>query len=635
MLKHIAISRKIAGCFAVLLCIALGVGGFVYRNLTSTEATMERQVLHAKLQLLAGDMRFAMTRQENSLRGFMLTRDPYYSGRVLKHNDTFRGYLAEARAAAGGQKDILAKLDRLDERQAGWLEKIAKPALVLAADPAKTAEAAKLITSDEAASYLDPAEESVNGLRDGEKAEFDASTEAMDADAAHSRLALLLGFGSLVLASGALGFGLSRAIARPVVTLRDAMLKLVRGDLATDVPARERGDEIGAMAKAVETFKQTAIEQRRLEAETAASRAASEDQRSRQSAIDHAKAEDLRHFVHAVEAGFERLSAGDLTVRMDGGVAPEFEPIRQTFNQSVAALEAAITAVVGSVGTIRTGLGEINVAAGDLSQRTEQQAASLEETVAALSEVTRGINGTADVAARAEASASTAKKNAEAGGAIVGRAVEAMSKIENSSIEIGKIIGVIDEIAFQTNLLALNAGVEAARAGESGKGFAVVAQEVRALAQRSAEAAKEIKTLIGASATQVGEGVELVSATGRALDEIVGQVGHVAETIAGIAHSAREQATSLKEVATAADQMDKVTQQNAAMVEETTAAAQSLGTETAELAALTSRFRTAGSSAPSARAAPSRPRVVPQLRSTGRGGAAPKPAAAADDWEEF
>ncbi|MGC1302700.1 MAG: methyl-accepting chemotaxis protein, partial [Caulobacteraceae bacterium] len=238
---------------------------------------------------------------------------------------------------------------------------------------------------------------------------------------------------------------------------------------------------------------------------------------------------------------------------------------------------------------------------------------------------------------------SNAKSDAERSGVVVRQAVSAMSGIEQSSRQIGQIIGVIDEIAFQTNLLALNAGVEAARAGDAGRGFAVVAQEVRALAQRSAEAAKEIKGLISASAQQVASGVSLVGETGAALDRIVSQVVGISAVVVEIAASAQEQAVGLHEVNTAINQMDQVTQQNAAMVEQSTAASHSLTQETEALARLIGQFRT-GSEAPIAtraghRAAPGHTArhstSVPAMKTLGRGGAARKPAADEDGWEEF
>ncbi|MBC8130151.1 MAG: methyl-accepting chemotaxis protein, partial [Rhizobiaceae bacterium] len=257
------------------------------------------------------------------------------------------------------------------------------------------------------------------------------------------------------------------------------MERLASGDVGVPIDGTERRDEVGLMARAVQVFKDGANENRRMAAEVASSEAAKVVERDRQTAIDNSKAEDLKIFAHAVDRGLEALAEGDLTVRMTEKVAPEFELIREKFNGSIGKLEEALSAVVGSIGAIRVGLNQITVASNDLSQRTEQQAASLEETVAALSEVTRGVNETADSAGKAQGAAGTAQKNAEKGGEIVARAVEAMNHIEASSDKIGKIIGVIDEIAFQTNLLALNAGVEAARAGEAGRGFAVVAQEVR------------------------------------------------------------------------------------------------------------------------------------------------------------
>ncbi|GGD15214.1 globin-coupled sensor protein [Aureimonas glaciei] len=348
--------------------------------------------------------------------------------------------------------------------------------------------------------------------------------------------------------------------------------------------------------------------------------------------------------LRAFGEAFKQLKAGNMAWRVSSDLPGEFQAMAEDFNDAVAEMDGTLGAVVSSIHSLRTGLAEISIASNDLAQRTEQQAASLEETVAALSEVSGAVKNTADSAGRAQETAMVTQTNAQKGGEIVGRAVLAMAEIETSSDKIGKIIGVIDEIAFQTNLLALNAGVEAARAGEAGRGFAVVAQEVRGLAQRSAEAAKEIKDLISASSKQVGEGVDLVTASGKSLGEIVQKVGEMSGVVAEIARSAKEQSVSLREVSGAADQMDKVTQQNAAMVEQTTAAAQTLTTDTEALSDLIGRFQTSSGgmgAAKPARAAPrptasrAAPRPVAQMRTTGSGGAAPKAAPAASEWEEF
>ncbi len=294
--------------------------------------------------------------------------------------------------------------------------------------------------------------------------------------------------------------------------------------------------------------------------------------------------------VNAIATGLSRLAEGDLKKRIDVDFIPSLDRLRVDFNASIDALEHSMVAITGSTQTIRTGIGEISTAADDLSRRSEQQASSLEETAAALEEITVTVKKTADGANHARDVVSAAKVDADKSGAVVREATAAMSGIEKSSNQISQIIGVIDEIAFQTNLLALNAGVEAARAGDAGRGFAVVASEVRALAQRSAEAAKEIKGLISASTAE--QGVTLVTQTGAALERIVAQVVEINNIITDIAASAQQQATGLHQVNTAVNEMDKVTQQNAAMVEETTAACHSLVAETEELTQLVGRYQT-------------------------------------------
>jgi methyl-accepting chemotaxis protein len=296
--------------------------------------------------------------------------------------------------------------------------------------------------------------------------------------------------------------------------------------------------------------------------------------------------------VSALGASLSHLAEGNLESTFDVEVAPEFAKLKADFNSAVTQLKSTIALVKKGAGSIKLGTDEISQASDDLSRRTENQAASLEETAAAVKEITDTVNKTARGATHARETVSVAKADAEKSGEVVRKAIEAMNGIENSSKQISQIIGVIDEIAFQTNLLALNAGVEAARAGDAGRGFAVVASEVRALAQRSAEAAKEIKGLISASTGQVAQGVQLVGETGQALTRIVSQVGEINNIVSNIAASANEQAHGLEQVNTAVNEMDQVTQQNAAMVEQATAATQTLARQTEELAHLVSRFRT-------------------------------------------
>jgi len=308
--------------------------------------------------------------------------------------------------------------------------------------------------------------------------------------------------------------------------------------------------------------------------------------------------------VSALADSLRRLAEGDLTADIDAKFEGRYQRIKDDFNSAVDSLRGAMSAIVAATGGLQAGSDEIASASDDLSRRTEQQAASLEETAAALDELTATVRRSAAGAKEASSAASGAREDAARSGDVMREAVAAMGEIEQSSGQITQIIGVIDEIAFQTNLLALNAGVEAARAGDAGRGFAVVAQEVRALAQRSAEAAKEIKTLIASSTAQVSRGVQLVGDTGQALIGIVGKVSQIDTLIAEIAQSSQEQATGLNEVNAAVNQMDQVTQQNAAMVEEATAAATNLRTEAGELARLVARFETGqgASSRPSSRA---------------------------------
>ncbi|MBX5202400.1 PAS domain-containing methyl-accepting chemotaxis protein [Rhizobium sp. NZLR1] len=298
--------------------------------------------------------------------------------------------------------------------------------------------------------------------------------------------------------------------------------------------------------------------------------------------------------ISLLAGALRQLSEGDLTRTVDTPFVPSMEQLRQDFNTAVRGLAETMKTIGENASAIAAGSSEIGGSADSFSKRTEQQAASIEETAAALEEITTTVNDSSRRADEAGRLVAVTKQGAEQSGVVVRNAVAAMDQIEQSSREITNIIGVIDDIAFQTNLLALNAGVEAARAGEAGKGFAVVAQEVRELAQRSAKAAKEIKALINTSSDLVKNGVGLVGQTGKALEQIVTQVGDINGNVVAIVEASKEQATGLKEINQAVNTLDQATQQNAAMVEESTAASHNLAKEAEMLRVLLARFRLPG-----------------------------------------
>ncbi|GAA3059457.1 methyl-accepting chemotaxis protein [Rhizobium viscosum] len=425
-------------------------------------------------------------------------------------------------------------------------------------------------------------------------------------------------------------------IAGPMMQLRLRMTRLAEGDTASEIGGLDRGDEVGQMAKAVSIFRDNAIERAQIEARAEADRSLSDNERRERETQKAAEAADLERAVNALGDGLRRLSAGDLLSHIETPFVAHLDELRQDFNNSVEKLNETLHTVGSNARAISAGANEIRSSADELSKRTEQQAASVEETAAALEEITITVKDAAKRAEEASQLVARTRLGAERSGDVVRKAVAAMHQIEQSSVEIGNIIGVIDDIAFQTNLLALNAGVEAARAGEAGKGFAVVAQEVRELAQRSANAAKEIKALINTSGTHVQTGVSLVGETGKALDEIVHEVQEINQHVHAIAEAAREQSTGLQEINTAVNTMDQGTQQNAAMVEESTAASHSLATEATALNNLLGQFRLTGtggfvasapiSTAPAAPRAAARPTARAPVRvaeSTARPKASP------------
>lgn len=414
------------------------------------------------------------------------------------------------------------------------------------------------------------------------------------------------------------------AICKPFVETVERIEGLAAGDVTSPVNYTDHRDCVGRMTVAMETFRRNIVE------------------------LQSGKSAEDQRLVKALGEALNALAARNLQHRITEEFGGSYATLKTDFNAAIEVLASTMEAVSNAAESVSTGAGEIRAASNDLALRNEQQAASLEETAASMRHLASIVQETATSAANVQHTVATTHGEATEGGEVVRKAVDAMAAIERSSREISQIISVIDGIAFQTNLLALNAGVEAARAGDAGRGFAVVANEVRALAQRSADAARDIKQLITASTQQVSAGVELVGSTGTILEKIVTRVGEVSEAMVEIAQATENQSTNLQQVNAAVSNMDRMTQQNAAMVEQSTAASRSLADEAQELTSLVGEFRTRHA-APTPRKLAEAPKATPTPapRRPARAKVAPvappvagnlalqSQAALDDDWSEF
>ncbi len=659
-LANMKIRQKLRVGFTCVLLVVAAMSAGLIVSLKSLDAVA---VIARNANAVVNDMDLAIAAVHEESRislRYLLTRDqrfiPIYDDAVK----SFTGNLAQARGAAVGHPGTLALIDKVDVAGEAFRRDVGDQVMRFARDNPNSDLALQLANSERAAESLATFKAAAAGARG------DVGAWAEDTKAQFDRLMSLLiatiavGAVSTFLLAMLIGWWMSLIIATPVTRMTTVMKKLAGGDHAVEIPGLGRKDEIGSMAEAVQAFKNAAIAKVKRDAAEAESIKVWQKEDEARAAKTAEEARQDQVAIDGLAEGLGRLAAGDLAYRIETSFAPKTAQLRADFNAAVEKLQQTMASIRANTSGLASGSGEISQAADDLSRRTEQQAAGLEETAATLDQITATVKTTAEGAVRAQAVVSTAKSEADHGGDVVRDAISAMGAIESSSKQIGQIIGVIDEIAFQTNLLALNAGVEAARAGDAGRGFAVVASEVRALAQRSAEAAKEIKSLISASTAHVAQGVDRVGETGKALERIVAQVAEINAVVGAIAASAQEQASGLHQVNTAVNQMDQVTQQNAAMVEQTTAAAHSLGQESAELARLVGMFQLGHAAHPAksaqvrhvagapprgqsgaglprrTAAAPAQP-TLKTLASSGRGGAARNMEAvnAEDSWEEF
>jgi len=616
--KNLRIRGKLAVSFAIMLAILLGIGGLSIYNQSSMNRSSGRisgiEVPHLK----------ALSTILSSLGLY----------RATESADILAALPDEIGDAEKKLNGLRGKIDAsLQSLQSGALDDASRTQLTGLQGQVKAYMAKSDQLRDKARRNLDTDasddyqynEPAFNALMANAQKIADANAVQINVEAAAGQrtyslgwVLTLMGLGIALASVSVLLATLLRAIARPLSEMTAVMGELASGRNDIQLPVVDSRDEVAELVSAMAAF------------------------RDQLAAAEGAKTEQAQMLVDSVGEGLGRLAQGDLLARIDADLSGPFAKLKTDFNNALQSLSETLGLVAQSSNGIRHGASDIRQASDDLSQRTEQQAASLERTASAMAKITATVKQTAEDATRANGAVGLARNEAEHGGEVVGKAVDAMAAIERASSEISEIISVIDGIAFQTNLLALNAGVEAARAGDAGKGFAVVASEVRALAQRSADAARDVKARITASSTQVGTGVQLVRETGQALHHIIDRIGEISGLVSSITTSAEQQASGLAQVNEVIVELDGVTQQNAAMVEEATAAARSLAGEAETLALQVGRFKATQTASREEQVSPAR-RLQERVATLAPRTATRRPAAVgnlavaqeADDWSEF
>ncbi|WP_159950976.1 methyl-accepting chemotaxis protein [Rhizobium sp. 18065] len=651
MLKNISVSAKGFAAFGILAVIAIGASGLIYTRSTTATVLVEHNQELGQLQDAAAVFIDDVTQANLALKNFLLTGNRDFVaeyGDITKKLDAGKPQLealfnTHSPADLSAVKEALAVLDE-------WRASVVDRQVGLMRDPMTVELARALELTGSGTKLLGDFNSKIDIATASVQQQISVASAAQKAALGAVEWISLFAAVTVALVAGLMSLLNFQLVSRPLGKLADATSRLANGDLNVAI---EKGgkDEIGKMAEAMQVFREAAIANNRLQGEAEQNRKQAElDRIAAQERAESDAAERLRIATSGLAQGLKRLAAGELSFQLNEAFAPDFEALRHDFNQSVRQLNITLGGIANSVATIETGTREIASGTDHLSKRTEQQAAALEQTAAAVEQITANVVNSTKRTEEARGVATQANSSATESSKVVAHAEDAMRKIEQSSQQISNIIGVIDEIAFQTNLLALNAGVEAARAGEAGKGFAVVAQEVRELAQRSANAAKEIKALIHNSTTEVSSGVDLVRKTGEALRTIGGFIAEMNTHMDAIAISAKEQSTGLSEVNHAVNSMDQTTQQNAAMVEESNAASGALAGEAAKLRELISQFAIeATASAQStglretarAMAQPTRSPAARPVQQQPARTSAPMPrshgnaAVAQDNWEEF
>jgi methyl-accepting chemotaxis protein len=626
-ISNIRIGIKLAAMSAVSILLVVGMIAMQFRSNSSIRDESESVVRRGKiaqlvvdalaqsrgLQIALRDMRLARTKEDLAKAGDYFADEQKRVVRVLDEAislSTIKENIDRGNAAksmvdqyASAAKDISGVMTRI---------------LALPANAEQSAPTANQMVEEIERINAErglPARRKLEELL-GKTAEFsnkvssDSAAELRNDMSAALQINMAIGALVVLVLAGAALFG-TLTIARPMQALTAGMRELASGNFDIVLPGVGRKDEIGGIAGAVDEFKQKLAEKMRLEAEKEQEIARREQAEREERARKEAEAARLvAEVVAELGQGLENLARGNLTYRVSKEFSAEYKKVQDDFNAAIEQLQDTVTRIASSSTEISNAASEISTATTDLSQRTEEQAASLEQTSASMEEIAATVKKNAENAQHANELTQGAREVAGKGESVVAEAVTAMAQIEESSRKISDIISVIDEIARQTNLLALNAAVEAARAGEAGRGFAVVASEVRSLAQRSSQAAKDIKDLIINSSSQVEDGVQLVNRAGDSLKEILSSIRSVAEIVSDIANASAEQAAGIDQINKALAQMDEVTQQNSALVEENAATAKTLADQSTALDGRVAVFQLDEKPAGAAPAAPVGPKPL-------------------------
>ncbi|WP_440979559.1 methyl-accepting chemotaxis protein [Sphingomonas pseudosanguinis] len=616
MLSSLPIPKKIGLSFALVLISVLVMMAALWWALARIEATTVANGHAQEIYAASLEMEGGIQRENSQMRGFLITQDENYLKQYFDSREAETQAAANLDTLLADDPQAKVAVATSHARMNAWRRNVGDPMIERARTDPQGAQA--WIRANSEAVRVTAILKPVRDLRA-------KTVEAMKASRATRQVAVStgkwsLGIGGIVLIGVALAMSmlLSRVLGRPIVALTGVMDQLARGRNDVTVPDAERGDELGSMSRAVAVFRDAAVAKQRADAEQ-------------------------QQVVDSIGDALRQLADSDLTPKLSG-FPPSYVAIERDFNSAVSRLSAALAAVRINATGIASGTVEMNQAADDLARRAEQQAASIEETSAAMNEIAQSVTAAASKAQSAESIVRKATGDVAKSEDVVRRTVSAIGDIERSSNEIAEIIAVIDGLSFQTNLLALNAGVEAARAGDAGKGFAVVASEVRALAERSAEAARDISARITTTVERVRSGVDLANQTDESLRLIATGMQEISGLVSAIAGDASEQATGIHQVNLAINDMDGVTQANAAMVEEVTAAVRALSGETRSLDEQIARFRIDGAAEAPAASAPT---FAPALRRAASPPSAPMRRAAPvsqgnlalkqddDDWSSF